>query len=203
VRPKVRAAPHKKAARLAQLPALIKDSRRRAQAQCGILRMGVSSGGDHTDRTARARGDRRAAQGSRACGAPARAIAATRSAIRLRSSSATAPSTVKIILPIGVIRPPFLRPDRPRSPSSRRWRLNSKTTTCPALCRRTFLFASSESGKKPSTIRQNTVGYGTSKCDCGERRMRFISRLATPARGLTLKGQRRAEGLASQAWRSD
>jgi hypothetical protein len=43
MRPKVRTAPHKKAARLAQLPALIKDSRRRAQAQCGILRMDISS----------------------------------------------------------------------------------------------------------------------------------------------------------------
>src|ERR1035437_9080198 len=34
------------------------------------------------------------------------------SAIRLRSSSATAPSPVKIILPVGVIRPPFLHHDR-------------------------------------------------------------------------------------------
>ena len=82
------------------------------------------------------------------------------------------------------------------------WRLTSKPTICPALCHRTFLFASSEYCKKPSTIRQNTVGYGTSKCDCGELRMRFISRLAIPARALTAKRQRRTEGLASSAWRS-
>jgi signal transduction histidine kinase len=31
--------------------------------------------------------------------------------------------------------------------------------------------------KKPSITRQNTVEYGSSTCDCGERRMRFISRL--------------------------
>jgi signal transduction histidine kinase len=45
-------------------------------------------------------------------------------------------------------------------------------------------------------------GYGTSKLNCGERRMRFISRLATPALALTSMRQRRAEGLASSAWRS-
>jgi len=64
------------------------------------------------------------------------------------------------------------------SASSRRWRLTSKPTICQALCRRTFLCASSEYYKKRSIIRQNTVGYGTSKCDCGEPRMKFSSRLA-------------------------
>jgi signal transduction histidine kinase len=56
--------------------------------------------------------------------------------------------------------------------------------------------------RKPSTIRQNTVGFGTSKCDCGERRMRSISRLAIPAQALIAKRQNRAEGSASSAWRS-
>ena len=70
------------------------------------------------------------------------------------------------------------------------------------LCRRTFLFASSESCKRPYAMRQNTVGHSTSKWDCGERRMRFISRSATPAQALTAKRQKRVEGLASSAWRN-
>ena len=48
----------------------------------------------------------------------------------------------------------------------------------------------------------NTAGFGTSKCDCGERRMRSISRLAIPAQALIAKRQKRAEGSASSAWRS-
>jgi signal transduction histidine kinase len=48
--------------------------------------------------------------------------------------------------------------------------------------------------QKACTMLQNTVGYGTSECSCGERRMRFISRLATPARGLTARRQERAGG---------
>jgi hypothetical protein len=87
------------------------------------------------------------------------------------------------------------------SASSRKWRLTAKSTICQSLCRRTFHFASSEFCKKPCKIRQNTVGYGTSKLNCGERRVRFISRLATPALALTSMRQRRAEGLASSAWR--
>src|SRR5205814_2154407 len=41
------------------------------------------------------------------------------------------------------------------------------------------------------------------KFDCGERRMRFISRLRIPAQALTAKRQRRAEGWVSSAWRND
>jgi signal transduction histidine kinase len=48
----------------------------------------------------------------------------------------------------------------------------------------------------------NTAGYGASKCNCGERRVRFISRLGIPARALTGKRQSRTEGWASSAWRS-
>jgi hypothetical protein len=88
------------------------------------------------------------------------------------------------------------------SASSRRWRLTSEPTIYPALCRRTSLFASSEFCRKPSTIPQNTVGDGTSKFACREHQMRFISRLATRARALTAKRQRRAEVLDSSAWRS-
>ena len=56
--------------------------------------------------------------------------------------------------------------------------------------------------QEASTIRRNTVEYGSSKCACGERRMRFISRLRIPVRALTAKRQKRAEGLVSSAWRS-
>jgi signal transduction histidine kinase len=45
-------------------------------------------------------------------------------------------------------------------------------------------------------------GFGTSKCDCGELRMRFISRFGIPALALTAKRQRRAKGSASSAWRN-
>jgi PAS domain S-box-containing protein len=45
-------------------------------------------------------------------------------------------------------------------------------------------------------------GFGTSKCDCGELRMRFISRFGIPALALTAKRQRRAKGSALSAWRN-
>ena len=80
--------------------------------------------------------------------------------------------------------------------------IDFKAHDLPAPCRRTFLCASSEFCKKPSTIRRNTVEYGSSKCACGERRMRFNSRLRIPARALTAKQQRRAVVLVSSAWRS-
>jgi len=71
-------------------------------------------------------------------------------------------------------------------------------------CRRTFLFASSEFYKKPSTMPQNTAGCVTSKYDCGKRRMRFISMLGIQAQALTAKRQgRRAGGLVSSAWKSE
>jgi hypothetical protein len=57
---------------------------------------------------------------------------------------------------------------------SREWRSTSKSTICQALCRRIFLFASSEFCKKRFTIQPNTAGCGTSNCDCGECRVRFI-----------------------------
>jgi hypothetical protein len=77
------------------------------------------------------------------------------------------------------------------------------SSICPVPCRRTFLCASSEYCKKPSTIRPNTVGESTSKYDCGEHRKRFISRLRIPARALTAKRRRRAEVSDSSAWRSE
>jgi hypothetical protein len=83
-----------------------------------------------------------------------------------------------------------------------RLRLTAKSTICQSLCHRTFHFACSEFCKKPCIIQQNIAGCGTSRLNCGERRMRFISRLATPALALTSLRQRRAEGLASSAWRS-
>ena len=45
-------------------------------------------------------------------------------------------------------------------------------------------------------MQQSTVEYGTSKSDCGERRMIFISRFAILALALIAKRQRRDEGLA-------
>ena len=64
-----------------------------------------------------------------------------------------------------------------------KWRLTAKSTIYQSRCRRTSHFASSEFCKKPCTIQQNTVGYSTSRLNCGERwRMRFIRFAAvTPA----------------------
>ena len=69
---------------------------------------------------------------------------------------------------------------------------------CPPI----LLFVSFGSYKKPCTIRQNTVGYGYSKCNCGVRHMKFISRLATPGRALTSKRRERAADLALSEWRN-
>jgi hypothetical protein len=74
------------------------------------------------------------------------------------------------------------------------------THDLPTRCRRTFLYASYF--KKRSITQQNTAGYGTSKCNCGERQMRFISRSAIPARALIAKRQRPAEVWALSPWSS-
>ena len=82
------------------------------------------------------------------------------------------------------------------------WRLSSRLTIYRALCPMTFLFASSEFCKKPSRIQQNTAKCGSSKHNCGERKVRFISRLKIREQALISKRQREAAGLALSACES-
>ena len=49
----------------------------------------------------------------------------------------------------------------------------------------------------------NIAGYDSSMCDCGKRRMRFISRSVIAAQALTSKRQGRPEGWVSTTCRSD
>ena len=80
--------------------------------------------------------------------------------------------------------------------------IDFQTDALPAY-RRTFLFASSGCCKKPCTILQNTVGYGTSKCDCGGLLMRFISRSRILVWVLIANRQKWARAWDSLAWRND
>ncbi len=81
------------------------------------------------------------------------------------------------------------------SASSRGWRLISRSTICQLPCRRTFHFASSEFCKKPSATPRSTVGYGTSKLNCGECRKRFISQLAISVLGFDIRSGNEGPGL--------
>ena len=69
--------------------------------------------------------------------------------------------------------------------------------------RRTFLFASSGCCKRPCTILQNTVGSGTSKCDCGGPVMRYTSRSRILVWVLTANRQSWARDWDSSAWKND
>ena len=81
------------------------------------------------------------------------------------------------------------------SVSSRKWRLISKPTIYPALCRQALVFAYSGYCKRPSTIPQNTVVYGDSKCDHGERPDEIHLTVRDSGAGFDLEAARKSRGL--------